>query len=393
VPDLGTAKDGQPCPSTRDFGLVDMDQSDNVTASYLFMPDGRIAQNTAANQAALAARGATVGVNASDNGLLDNFVMPALGCTPFTAPDLADNGRPVTALALNELQAAAHQAAPVALVPTSDPMTLAFGRTSVTKTNLYRAGVDQSTVDTSTQTPAAYCRKLVDVGVARTDTDRTLTAAVRSPDPAAASNLFTFLAQRLSGSFTELGCGRLLNARNPVLLTTNRNGVVVAARLISSSSGRTWQSPSATPPVAMSASAAPSPSAKPSASAVAPSGSAAVTPSQANPTGRASQSVAPANGVAGAAVARAGDTSSAGYYLAAVPVRLVDITPAPTLPVGRMPAKVPHPAGAGTSSGGMSPARLAGLVLLAGGGLVILIVLVRALVGGGRRRRYEVSRY
>jgi hypothetical protein len=103
--------------------------------------------------------------------------------------------------------------------------------------------------------------------------------------------------------------------------------------------------------------------------------------------------VAPANGVAGAAVARAGDTSSAGYYLAAVPVRLVDITPAPTLPVGRMPAKVPHPAGAGTSSGGMSPARLAGLVLLAGGGLVILIVLVRALVGGGRRRRYEVSRY
>jgi hypothetical protein len=289
----------------------------------------------------------------------------------------------VTALALNELQAAAHQAAPVALVPTSDPMTLAFGRTSVTKTNLYRAGVDQSTVDTSTQTPAAYCRQLVDVGVARTDVDRTLTAAVRSPDPAAASNLFTFLAQRLSGSFTELGCGRLLNARNPVVLTTNGNGVVVGARLISSSSGRTWQSPSASPPVARSASAAPSPSAKPSSPAVAPSGSAAVTPSPANPTGQASQSVAPA---------RAGD-ASAGYYLAAVPVWLVDITPAPTLPVGRMPAKVPHPAGAGTPAGGMSPARLAGLVLLAGGGLVILIVLVRALVGGGRRRRYEVSRY
>jgi len=391
VPDLGTAKDGQPCPSTRDFGLVDMDQSDNVTASYLFMPDGRIAQNTAANQAALAARGATVGVNASDNGLLDNFVMPALGCTPFTAPDLADNGRPATSLALNELQAAAHQAAPVALVPTSDPMTLAFGRASVTKTNLYRAGVDMSPVDSATQTPRAYCRALDDIGVARTDADRTLTATVRSPDPAAASNLFTFLAQRLSGSFTELGCARLLNARNPVVLTLNRNGVVVAARLISPS-GRASQAPSASPSVAASASAAPSASTKPSSSAVAPSGSAAAAPPSASPTGRASQSVAQAAFVT-TADALGADNAAGGHPAAvrAVPVRLVD-TPAPTLPVERMPAKVPHPAGAGTAAGGVSPARIAGMVLLSGGGLVLLIVLIRALAGG-RRRRYEVSRY
>ena len=74
MPALGTASDGLPCPSTRDFGLVDMDQSDNVTATYLILPDGSIAQNTAANQAALAAKGAKVEVNGSDNGLLDNSV-------------------------------------------------------------------------------------------------------------------------------------------------------------------------------------------------------------------------------------------------------------------------------------------------------------------------------
>ena len=35
VPPAGTASDGQPCLTTRDFGTVDQDQSDNVITSYL----------------------------------------------------------------------------------------------------------------------------------------------------------------------------------------------------------------------------------------------------------------------------------------------------------------------------------------------------------------------
>jgi hypothetical protein len=230
IPDLGTAKDGQPCMSTRDFGLVDMDQSDNVTTTYLFLPNGATAQNTAANRAALVPRGARIEVNGSDNGLLDAFVAPALGCTPYSAPDLADPGKSVTSLALNELQAAAHQKQPVALVPTSDPMALVNGRTSVAKTNLYRAGVDQPQINTTTETPRAYCQNLVTIGVPRTRLDRSLTSQVTSPDAAAANSLFTFLAKRLNGSFTELGCGRLLRLKNPVTVVTNKNGVAIDAR-------------------------------------------------------------------------------------------------------------------------------------------------------------------
>src|SRR5947207_837758 len=133
VPELGTAHDGSPCLSTRDFGLVDMDQSDNVTTTYLFLDDGRTSQNTAANRKSLRNKGAKVQINGSDNALLDVFEFPALGCTPFTAPDLADPGKTATSLALNELQAAAHQAAPVALVPVNDPMTLVDGKQSVDK--------------------------------------------------------------------------------------------------------------------------------------------------------------------------------------------------------------------------------------------------------------------
>ena len=85
IPATGTGKDGQACPTTRDFALIDQDQSDNAVASYLFDPTtGQTAQATAANQAAMA--NATVQGNGSDNGLLDKFVDPALGCTPFTAP-------------------------------------------------------------------------------------------------------------------------------------------------------------------------------------------------------------------------------------------------------------------------------------------------------------------
>jgi len=83
-PALGLAQDGKTCPSTRDFGLVDQDQSDNVTTAYLVMPNGQTAQLTAANQNRLP--NAQVLTNGSDNGLLDKFVDPALGCTPGWPP-------------------------------------------------------------------------------------------------------------------------------------------------------------------------------------------------------------------------------------------------------------------------------------------------------------------
>jgi hypothetical protein len=239
IPPLGTGKDGKPCMTTRDFGLVDQDQSDNVTTTYLEGRDGRIAQDTPANEAKLGAvkvrpktKAKVVAKlnNGSDNVLLDAFVDPALGCTPYTAQDLA-SGRQVTSLALDELQAAARQAAPIALVPTNDPMTMDGTRNSVTKTNLYRVGVDMPAINPRTETPQAYCKSLFTTGLQRTKLDERFTKNGPSPDPGAANNLFTFLAQRLSGSFDNLGCGKLLHTANPVHLTTNKAGVVVDAGL------------------------------------------------------------------------------------------------------------------------------------------------------------------
>jgi hypothetical protein len=226
VPQLQMGLDGNPCPTTRDFSLVDMDQSDNVTTAYLVLRNGSTAQDTAANRAKL--RGDKPLFNASDNLLLDKFVDPSLGCVPFTAPDLADASTPATSLALNELQAAADQKAPIALVPPSDPMALTGTKTSLTKTNLYRAGVDQPALGAIGTTAKTYCTNLVGTAPQRLQTDRTLTQQTTSPDAAAANNLFTFLAQRLHESFIELNCGKLLNKRNPVHLKL-RNGVAVDA--------------------------------------------------------------------------------------------------------------------------------------------------------------------
>jgi hypothetical protein len=200
IPALGTGKDGQPCPTVRDFGVVDQDQSDNVTTTYLSTPDGRTAQATGTPLP-----GATTLTNGSDNRLLDAFIDPALGCSPFTAPDLTANGAPATALALDELQAAAHQGRPVALVPLNDPMTLVDGNTSVAKTNLYRSGVDQPAVNPRTDTPQAYCTTLATVGNARLVTDAALFHGAPSPD-AGAATLFDFLTQRLQGALGLLNC-------------------------------------------------------------------------------------------------------------------------------------------------------------------------------------------
>ncbi len=108
-------------------------------------------------------------------------------------------------------------------------MTEINGAPSTAKTNLYRSGVDQPPVGTAGERPSQYCRDLLSIGIRRIQSDKALTSVAPSPDPAAGNNLFTFLAQRLSGSFTNLGCDKLLHVADPVHLKTNRAGVTVAA--------------------------------------------------------------------------------------------------------------------------------------------------------------------
>jgi hypothetical protein len=206
VPALGTGRDGKPCPSTRDFSVVDQDQSDNLDTSYLALANGRTAQNNQTNAAALPAT--TILRNASDNGLLNSFIAPALGCKPFRAPDLTADGALTPSLALNELQAALRQMDPVALVPPNNPMAQVDGKPSRAKTNLYRAGVNMPPMDPAVDTARNYCRNLATIAPARLRFDRPFTIGAPSPDPAAAKNLFTFLQQRLKGSFADLGCAQ-----------------------------------------------------------------------------------------------------------------------------------------------------------------------------------------
>ena len=237
VPALGTARDGQPCPTTRDFSVVDQDQSDNLDTKYLALADGRTAQFSSANQAQLA--GATVLTNASDNGLLDRFIDPALGCQPFTAPDISGGNSPTPALALNELQAAAGQGAPVALVPPNDPMAQVNGQNNTAKTDLYRAGVNMGPV-AAADTGAAYCTNLGKVAPARLARAQQFLANATSPDPAAGATLFDFLTQRLTASWTNLNCQGLIG-QGPPAVGTNTAAAAVA--------------PSDTPPVSPSAAA------------------------------------------------------------------------------------------------------------------------------------------
>src|SRR4029077_192973 len=144
---LGT---GRACPTVRNFDMVDQDPSDNVTTAYLLNPaTGRTAQATAANKARMPH--AKVLVNGSDNGLIDNFLDPALGCTPFMAPDLGNHGVMSTSQALDELLAARNQPKQSALIPENDAMVLgAGGSFDAAKTDLYRAQIGQAPVDGQT---------------------------------------------------------------------------------------------------------------------------------------------------------------------------------------------------------------------------------------------------
>jgi len=229
VPATGTAGDGQPCLTTRNFATVDMDQSDNVITSYLLNGNGQTAQNTAANATAVA--GATTIINGSDDKLLAAFLDPVNGCAPFTAPNATDPAGTSGSQALNELSAHVNATGTIALVPTNDEMTLVGGQMSVAKTNVYRSLVDQPLLAANTdpaQVAGAYCQNLVNIQPARNQLDLTKELAFGTPVAAVGNSLATFLANRLAMSFAGLNCAKF-GLNNPATVTVDGNGVATAA--------------------------------------------------------------------------------------------------------------------------------------------------------------------
>jgi hypothetical protein len=230
VPAAGVSlKTGQACPTTRNFNIVDQDPSDNVTTDYLLTADGRTAQFNAVNQAALP--GATDIVNGSDNKLLTAFVDPTLGCTPFEAPDLSQSGTLGTSQALNELSAAASNDPPAALIPENDEMVLVNNAISAAKTNLYRINIGQpliSAANNAADSPALFCQNMVNIQTPFLSANQALLATDSSPVAEVGNNLFTFMANRLSMSFANLGC-QDFGLTNPVTVTLDGNGVATGA--------------------------------------------------------------------------------------------------------------------------------------------------------------------
>jgi hypothetical protein len=233
VPTAGVLGTGRGCPTVRNFDMVDQDPSDNVTTTYLLNPvTGQTAQDNAANKARM--RGATMLVNGSDNALIDDFLDPALGCTPFEAPDLGNKGTLTTSQALDELLAARNQPKNAALVPENDEMVLDNGgQFDQAKTDLYRSEIGQAPVSPQTDvasSPQMFCQNLVNVQTPIIAANESLLAAGPSPVPTVGDTLYTFLANRLASSFDNLNC-KNFGLANPVAVVTNGAGAATAATL------------------------------------------------------------------------------------------------------------------------------------------------------------------
>jgi hypothetical protein len=189
--DLGT---GRSCPVISNFEVAGLDPGESVTTTYLLNPlTGQTAQDNATYQSYVA--GSTLVHGNSANVVLDQYVDPILGCTPYEAPDLSKANVPASSEALDEIAAGAYPPKPAA-VESGDPAT--------------------------------YCQNLVDIQTPFLAANQKLLATGQSPVTATADNLLTFLANDLSASFTRLGCQQF-HLANPVSLKRNSAGVAIAA--------------------------------------------------------------------------------------------------------------------------------------------------------------------
>ena len=249
----GKLSTGKDCPTTHNFDMVDQDPSDNVTTEYLLNPaTGQTAQDTTANAGNIA--GSTLLLNGSDNTLLDTFMDPVLGCTPFEAPDLSNNGQMTSSQALDELLAEKDAPRLNGLVPENDEMVLnGNGQLDPAKDNLYRSEIGEapiSAANNAVSSPAMYCQNMINVQTPFLSANQTLLATGQSPVTATGDNLLTFLANRLNMSFTNLGCQNF-GLTNPVTVTLNGAGAAVAATFnTTTQKATTTGTATATPPPA-----------------------------------------------------------------------------------------------------------------------------------------------
>jgi hypothetical protein len=214
------------------------------TAALPLLRAGRLHLPPAGTSASMVATGGRAGtgrdcpnvrnfeVAGQDQGvgaLVDDFLDPAFGCQPFTAPDLAHGNAPATSLALDELLAASHEPTAAALVPENEMARDAGGRLDPARTNAYRAELGQPAISARNDrydSPAAYCRNMVNIQTPFLAANTDVLAA--APAPAAGTNLLTYLASRLSTAFGRLGC-RQFGLTDPVTLVRDGAGAAVSA--------------------------------------------------------------------------------------------------------------------------------------------------------------------
>jgi hypothetical protein len=231
IPSGGDMGTGQECPVTRNFEVAGQDPGDNVTAAYVLNPlTGQTAQDTTANAGNIA--GATLLLSHGDNTLLDLFLDPVLGCTPFQVPDLANNDVPTSSPAVDEILSGAYQPKSPALVPENDEMVRsAAGEFDAAKTDMFREELGQAPISSQnnkTSDPEMYCQNIVDIQTPFLAANQALLATGQSPVTAVGNNLLTFMANRLSTSFADLAC-QSFGLTDPVTITRNGAGVAVAA--------------------------------------------------------------------------------------------------------------------------------------------------------------------
>jgi hypothetical protein len=236
VPPLGTANDGMACPTSRDFFVVDMDQSDNVVTTYLVTTTQLVAQGTVTNMNNLGNNVVAVLANGSDERLVSVAMDGALACTPWKVQDLGDTAvvTMVPTFGTNELQAAVWQQAPIAITPISHAMTRVNNQPSLPKTNAYRAGCDQAPAgNVQAADGFIYCQNLYYTGPRRLALNAAPFSNFGSPMACVATNLFAFLGQRFATSFGPdgLNCASLLNVPPPVVPIKNMGGVFVGATI------------------------------------------------------------------------------------------------------------------------------------------------------------------
>ena len=230
IPNIGKTVNGFTCLTTRSFEFNEQYQISNVISSYIVLNSYKIVMKTIKNLSIF--KPLFIIISKSNGYILNNYISIATGCTIFAGYDFTEQFIMKTSMILNEIYASLD--VEQVFIPSTHPSVTIDGVPNLNKLNLYRIGLNQSTVsEIDYNDSRLYCDGIYKKTPIFLYKHHDLLNNYITPDETLGNSLLNVMISRFLTSWNTYNCTEVLKVEFPIKYLKDYNNVIVYNNVLS----------------------------------------------------------------------------------------------------------------------------------------------------------------